>query len=260
MGARRKEGRTSARKGAAWPGLEALEKALGHRFKDRALLRRALTHRSFAHEEGTPGRDNEELEFLGDAVLSLVVSAMLCGKEAPGRVGDLSRARAWLVSEPSLAGKARALGLGAHLMLGRGEDRGGGREKDSLLADAYESVLGALYQDAGLEAAARLVRSQFADQVAGLVPGQRSDLDFKTDLQEALQGAGLPVPDYAVVSEAGPDHRKSFTVELSVAGKVLARGEGGTKKSAEQQAAHDMLQRLDTLLPELVSSRGIREA
>jgi ribonuclease III len=230
-----------------------LSEALGHTFENPALLKRALIHRSFAHEKGTPGEDGEAMEFLGDAVLALAVSLLLLERFGQSAVGRLSRARAWLVSEPSLAARARALRLGQALHLGRGEDLGGGREKDSILADAYESVLGAIYLDGGWTPAFALVRRQFAADVALLKPGERSEQDSKTDLQEAMQAVRLPVPDYRVVEESGPPHRKAFTVELSVAGKVLGRGTGSSKKAAEQEAARDVLSRLEQLLPGLTA-------
>jgi ribonuclease-3 len=224
---------------------------LGHEFADVALLHRALTHRSWAHEKGVPGQDSEAMEFLGDAVLGLAMSLMLLERFGQTAVGGLSRARAWLVSEPSLAARARSLGVGRHLRLGRGEDQGGGRDKDSILADAYESILGAIYLDGGWGPAFALVRRQFAADVALLRLGERNDQDFKTDLQEALQAVRLPVPDYRVVEESGPAHRKAFTVELWVSGRMLGRGAGTSKKSAEQEAARDVLGRLEQILPGL---------
>jgi ribonuclease III len=233
--------------------LDEIAQALGHTFADKGLLQRALTHRSWAHEKGTPGQDSEAMEFLGDAVLALAMSLMLLERFGQTAVGGLSRARAWLVSEPSLAARARSLGVGDHLRLGRGEDQGGGRDKDSILADAYESLLGAIYLDGGWVPAFALVRRQFAADVALLRLGERNDQDFKTDLQEALQAVRLPVPDYRVVEETGPAHRKAFTVELWVSGRMLGRGTGMNKKSAEQEAARDVLARFQELLPGLTT-------
>jgi ribonuclease-3 len=228
----------------ARPELESLEESLGHTFADRRLLARALVHSSWAHEKGMPGEDNESLEFLGDSVLSLCVSRMLFERFGQGEVGELARVRSFLVSEPSLARKARALHLGPHLNVGRGEEKGGGREKDSLLADAYEAVLAAVYLDGGLTAAAALVTRQFAAQIARADKGGGDDRDYKTRLQEALQGAGLPLPLYRVSAEAGPDHKKEFHVELVVSDRVVARGKGTTKKTAEQEAARRALRAL----------------
>ena len=229
------------------PDLDLLETALGHRFKDKSLLERSLTHSSRAHEKGTPGADSESLEFLGDAVLSLVVSRMLFTRMGASQVGDLARARAHLVSETNLAIKARALNLGDHLRLGRGEERGGGRKKESLLADVYEAVLGAVFLDGGLAAAEALIERDFTEQVAMLGSAEGAVQDFKTDLQEALQAVGLPVPKYRVASESGPDHRKSFRVEVIVSGRVIARGTGSSKKAAEQQAAKKAIRRIGDL-------------
>ncbi len=223
----------------------SLEARLRYVFNDRDLLDRALTHRSCAHERGTPGRDNEALEFLGDAVLGLCISEMLNAKFAGETVGNLARTRAFLVSEPNLARKARLVDLGRDLKLGRGEARSGGREKDSLLADAYEAMLGAVHLDGGLEAARKVIGRHFRAQVASLSPG-RAGHDDKTDLQEALQEAGLPVPEYRVVEESGPAHRREFRVELAIAGEGITTGRGRSKKVAEQEAARRAL-------------RGIRE-
>lgn len=242
------------------PGLEALEAGLKHTFTDRALLERALVHRSWAHEKGTPGEDNEALEFLGDAVLSLGVSQALHQRFGGAQVGDLARARAFLVSEPNLARKARTLKVGRHLRLGKGEERGGGRDKDSLLADAYEALLGALYLDGGLPAALTAITRHFAAQIARIEPGGRSEQDYKTDLQEALQAVGLPVPRYRVAAEAGPDHRKSFSVELTVRDQVVARGRGASKKAAQQAAARQALKRIATLIPRLTAPPEAGEA
>jgi ribonuclease-3 len=234
-------------------GLETLESGLGHHFADRSLLELALIHRSFAHEKGTAGRHNESLEFLGDAVLSLGVSQMLYRRFGQAEVGALARSRAFLVSEPNLARKARALKLGQHLRLGRGEEKGGGRDKDSLLSDGYEAVLAAVYLDGGLEAAVSVVARQFASQIARLRPGARTSQDFKTDLQEALQAVALPIPNYRVDSESGPDHRKMFSVVVCIGERQVARGTGTSKKAAEQKAARQALRSIETLIAEILA-------
>ena len=241
-------------------GLEALEEALGHSFKDRRRLEQALVHRSWAHEVGRPGEDNERLEFLGDAILSLGVSWMLLERFKGEDVGGLSRMRAFLVSESNLARKARGLDLGQYLRLGKGEERGGGREKDSLLADTYEAVLAAIGMDAGLNGALETIDRHFRSQVAGLKPGARTAQDHKTDLQEALQAVGLPVPEYRVTRESGPDHRKSFGVELIIAGKPVARGAGRSKKAAEQVAARRALREIKDIIPRLTATRAPEDA
>ena len=237
------------------PLLESLEASLDHSFSDRALLERALIHRSYAHEKGMPGVHSESLEFLGDAVLSLGVSQMLYRRFGAEEVGELARARAFLVSEANLARKARALSLGQHLRLGRGEERGGGREKDSLLADAYEAVLAAVYLDAGLEVAVSIVTRQFSKQMGRLKPGARTVQDFKTDLQEALQAVGLPIPIYRVAGESGPDHRKMFSVELLISDRMVARGSGTSKKAAEQVAARQALRGIEKLILQLIAAQ-----
>jgi len=234
-------------------GLGGLEIALEHRFVNRDLLERAVVHRSHAHERGTPGVDSEPLEFLGDAVLSLGVSWMLYRRFDQAEVGELSRARAHLVSETSLARAARARDLGRHLKLGRGEEKDKGREKDSLLADAYEAVLGALYLDGGMAAAMGVIERDFSRQIARLRPGGSAGQDFKTRLQEALQAAGLPVPKYVVAAESGPPHRKIFSIDLTVSGRAVSRGVGPSKKVAEQTAARRAFRRLDRLIPELIA-------
>ena len=238
--------------------LESLEAALGHVFADRSLLDRALIHRSFAHEKSKPLYHSESLEFLGDAVLSLGVSQMLYHRFGDQEVGELARVRAFLVSEANLARNARKLDLGTHLRLGRGEEKGGGRQKDSLLADAYEAVLAAVYLDAGLEAAVAVVSQQFASQLSGLEPGARTEQDFKTDLQEALQAVGLPIPVYRVSGETGPDHRKTFRVDLMISDRLVSHGEGSSKKAAEQMAATRALAGIETLLADLISARRER--
>lgn len=233
--------------------IDRLEHALGHRFTRRELIERALVHRSWSYEKGRPGEDSESMEFLGDAVLALAVSRMLFARMGDEQVGDLARARAFLVSEESLAAKARQIDLGRHLRLGRGEEKMGGREKDSLLADGFEAVLAAVYLDAGVEAAFDLVTRLFGDQIGRLRPGGRTTQDFKTDLQEALQAVGLPVPIYVVSAETGPAHKKAFAIDLRVADRTVSHGTGSSKKAAEQMAAQLALLRIEQLLAELTA-------
>lgn len=235
------------------PDREDLLKKLGHRFSDPALLDRALIHSSYAHEKGMQGADNESMEFLGDAVLSLGVSLMLFGELGEGEVGKMARHRAFLVSERNLASKARGLELGEHLKLGRGEEKGGGRSKESLLADAWEAVLAAIYLDGGLQPALVFMERVFGAQVARLRSTPDGAQDYKTELQEALQAVGLPLPKYRVAGESGPDHRKSFRVEVVIQGRVAARGSGPTKKAAEQKAARQALRHLEKVLERLSS-------
>ncbi len=219
---------------------EALEGALGHRFVRPEHLAVALTHRSLGEET-----QNETLEFLGDAVLSLAVSDLLM-REFPGaREGDLSKMRASLVNAEELARKARDVDLGRWLRLGKGEERSGGRDKEKILAAAYEALLGAVYLDAGYEAARRVVDVHFAGDLRRHVvhvPGHR---DYKTRLQELTQRLYRETPVYTLADEHGPDHEKEFVVELAIGGRVLGRGTGRSKKLAEQAAAMEALAALD---------------
>ncbi|MGD9763157.1 MAG: ribonuclease III [Candidatus Binatia bacterium] len=219
----------------------ALEERLGHIFADRALLERSLTHPSAL----PPGavRAGEQLEFLGDAVLNLVVADLLLHHFPELAEGELSKRRATLVRTVTLATKARELGLDGALRLGRGEDRSGGRSKASILAHAYEAVLGAVFRDAGFAAAHRVVERHFADDIArGGVAGAP---DWKTILQERTQAAGGTVPQYRVAEESGPAHARRFTVEVWIEGAHRATGHGSSKRSAEQEAARAALDALE---------------
>lgn len=224
----------------------ALEAAIGHRFRDRGLLEHALTHRSRAHEDVTGGvSDNESLEFLGDAVLGFIVADLLFHRYPDRDEGRKSKMKAGLVSTAALSVQAMRLDLGRYLLLGRGEERSGGRRKQTLLADTYEALIAAVYLDGGVEAARVFIARQLADLI-----DRAGDLaivgdDFKSALQERLQAQGRPLPDYAVTDEQGPAHRRLFQVDVSVTGTVVARGEGRTKKEAEQDAARRALVALD---------------
>jgi ribonuclease-3 len=226
--------------------LAALEEALGHPFQRRDLLELALTHSSYAREKESQTDmtlgDNEQLEFLGDTVLALSVSEELFRRFPHFREGELSKLRAHLVSEKYLIHVAESLHLGEFLHLGRGEEKSGGRSKPALLADALEAVIAALYLDGGFE------QARLDVPVAGLPV-----TDYKSALQELLQATGRQQPDYAVVKETGPEHRKTFTVEVRLltgnAEKIeyTGRGEGPTKKRAEQEAARRVLEYLTSL-------------
>jgi len=220
--------------------LAALATRLGYRFADLRLLDRALTHTSRAYEAASEGvRDNEAFEFLGDAVLGFLVSDLLHRHDPEGDEGTKSRARAELISEASLGPRAQALGLPELLLLGRGEEKTGGRNKAALWADAFEAVIAALYLDGGLPAASRLVGDQFRSAIeAGAVRGEP---DPKSALQELLQGRGEPLPEYRVLAEEGPGHRRRFRVTCRIAGRDLAEGEGHSKKAAQQDAAAKVL-------------------
>jgi ribonuclease III len=220
----------------------ALETRLGYRFRDRGLLEHALTHKSKAHEDPSGGvMDNESLEFLGDAVLGLVIADALCRTFPQFSEGQKSKIKATLVSTTSLAQVAERLELGDYMILGRGEEKTGGRRKQALLADTYEALIAAIYVDGGLEAARRFIMRELGPGVieAGR-PGYFGP-DHKSRLQEALQALGRPLPRYRVAGEVGPEHRKMFHVEVLVAGEVLAQGVGRTKKDAEQEAAQAAL-------------------
>lgn len=218
----------------------SIEEALGYEFRDPKLLRLALTHRSVSSED--PSRnDNERLEFLGDAVLQLVITDLLYERYPHLAEGQMAKVRAAVVSRPTLAEVARSVELGRHIELALGEERTGGREKDSILADAVEAVIGAIYLDSDLEAATKMILAHWGERVAdrSKSPGVK---DFKTRLQEHLARDGLR-PEYDVEG-SGPDHDRHFIAVVTVDGEQLGRGEGGSKKSAEQAAAEEALLRL----------------
>ncbi len=216
-----------------------LQKQLGYFFKDPSLLVRCLTHvssnRLRSHDH------NEVLEFLGDAVLELAISDLLMRRFPDRSEGDLSRMRAALVNSSVLAEKAAALKLGPLLRLGKGEERSGGRSKPSILAGAFEALLGAVYSDGGYEPARSVIEHYFAGDVEEKRLGQQ---DYKTRLQEIGQMLFHAPPSYRVVSESGPAHEKRFVTEIVLGGKVLGKGEGRTKKQAEQEAAKKALEKL----------------
>jgi ribonuclease-3 len=226
--------------------LAELEAALGHCFRQREWLERALTHSSRRREPPATiaGEDNEKLEFLGDAVLGALVSEYLVTSFPDWSEGQLSKSRAKLVNSHSLQAAARRLNLGQYLRLGRGEEKTGGREKSTVLADAYEAVVAAIYLDAGLDAAREFVRSSLLEETIGREAQHLGQPDHKSGLQEFLQARGHPPAEYRVVSESGPDHRKTFLVEVCMAGRVLGSAAGANKKEAEQAAARLALERL----------------
>ena len=222
------------------------EISLGYHFVRPELLEQALTHRSYAVEHGIGARDNERLEFLGDAVLELVVSHLLFTRHGKRCTeGELTRMRSFLVNESQLAIQAQRLGLGKHLRLGKGEDRSGGREKPSILSDVFEAVVGAIYLDSSIEDIFSFIERCFGDlldQVVGIGLGQ----DYKSKLQELTQGRFHSVPVYEVEKVSGPDHQRIFQVIINFNGQVLQRGSGRSKKEAEQDAARKALGILDT--------------
>ncbi len=218
--------------------------ALGYPPREYGQLRLALTHKSFANERGRDVGHNERLEFLGDAVLGLIVADALMRAHPDCAEGQLSRLRASIVNASSLADAARPLGIGAALRLGRGEERTGGRTKHNLLADAYEACLGAVYRDLGYGAARRMVLMHFAPAIAR-ADSRRSYRDYKTRLQEVAQSTLQLSPTYTLIEARGPDHQKEFEVELHL-GELITRGIGTSKKGAERDAAR---QALDALNP-----------
>lgn len=224
---------------------EGLEARIGYRFRDRGLLEHALTHRSRAAEDASGGvADNESLEFLGDAVLGFVIADALFRRFPGYTEGQKSKIKAAVVSMQALARQAEQLQLGDHLILGRGEEKTGGRYKQALLADAYEALIAAIYLDGGLDAAASFLRRELEDAIE---QAQRPDFvgqDYKSALQERLQSAGRPLPEYRIAGETGPDHRKLFHVHVVVSGEILASATGRAKKEAEQEAARLALARL----------------
>jgi ribonuclease-3 len=226
--------------------LEAFEAAIGHSFQDRDLLVRALTHTSHAYEKSQPPlEDNEQLEFLGDAVLGFLISECLVQRYPTYREGRLSIFKNYLVSASHLYEAAQRLELGEYLLLGRGEELSGGRVKRGLLADAVEALIAAIYLDAGVDAARRFVVRHIlgAEQEQGGTP-EAPFTNFKGALQEIARSLDLPSPRYSVVSEHGPAHVRQFTVEVRVGNDLAAQAEGESKKSAGQRAAQMLLDRL----------------
>ena len=224
---------------------EDLESALGYRFTSAQRLTAALRHSSFVNEQfQTNIASNERLEFLGDAVLNLAISHLLMKRYPDLAEGELSRNRAQLVNESELAAIAREIGLGPHLLLGKGETLTDGREKNSILADATEAVIAAIYLDGGFDAAFTFVENQFRERLRTTNRNGYETADHKSKLQERVQSTYHEVPRYQVVDERGPDHDKTFRVRVTVAG-IVAEGDGKSKKMAEQEAARAGLDLLD---------------
>jgi ribonuclease-3 len=227
-------------------GFEAFEARLGYRFRDRDLLECALTHRSRAHEDETGTvKDNESLEFLGDSVLGFLVAERLYRAFPQSDEGQKSKMKASLVSTTALARLARRLELGEYLVLGRGEEKTGGRKKRALLADGYEAVVAAIYLDGGIDAAQDFIMREFGGLLSDSAPVSLSEADHKSRLQEYLQAHNRPLPRYHVVAESGPDHHKVFQIDVSVDGAVVASAAGRKKKEAEQEAARLALASLE---------------
>ena len=223
--------------------METLEARIGYTFHDRRLLQNALMHSSYANENRARGcTSNERLEFLGDSVLGMVTAMRLYRLYPDMPEGKLSRLRAELVCEQSLHAVALELGLGSYIRLGHGEARNGGRERPSILADAVEAIIAAIYLDGGLESAQRFILDHI---LTGLAEGQMHHVaDYKTDLQERVQRKPGQALEYTLLSESGPDHNKSFTMNVLLDGSEIGRGTGRTKKEAEQSAAKSALERM----------------
>ena len=215
---------------------EALERVLGHTFQDKALLETALTHTSFANEARHGTKHNERLEFLGDSVLSIVVAEYLFTHSSLPE-GDLTRMRASLVCEAALFTFAQKIGLGRWLRLGHGEEMGGGRTRPSVVSDAFEAVIAALYLDGGIDAA----RAFLLPFVTSALTKQSAEEDYKTKLQEVVQQNPSERLRYVVASQTGPDHDKHFVVEVHLNSNCIGSGEGHSKKQAEQAAAKEAL-------------------
>jgi ribonuclease-3 len=218
-----------------------LDRALGVRFRNRALCELALMHRSYAFEQGL-NVNNERLEFLGDAVLGMVVTDLAFREFPEMSEGELAKLRAAIVNMGALAEVARDLGLGRFVLLGKGEETSGGRDKASILADALEALLGAIYLDRGLETARRLIERLFRPRMIAYVRGE-GERDYKTILQELASAELRTLPEYRI-SERGPDHEKEFTATVYLGGTAWGTGVGRSKKEAEQQAAHEAYRRL----------------
>jgi ribonuclease-3 len=221
-----------------------LERRIAYRFREPELLEQALTHRSRANEDEVEGSDNESLEFLGDAILGFLVAELLFREFPADDEGRKSKMKAALVSTASLARAADRLALGSYLRLGRGEEKTGGRRKTALLADGFEALVAAMYLDGGLEHVRAFIERELAGSLDEVRRAEVVGQDYKSALQERLQATSGALPVYQHLPPAGPDHRKRFEVDVLVNGEAVARGSGGSKKEAEQEAARVALDRL----------------
>lgn len=219
-------------------GLREFQDRIGYTFGDIELLKLALTHSSYGNElYHDKLHNNERLEFLGDAVLEVTVSEYIFERYSTEPEGELTKLRASMVCEPTLALCAREIGLNDMIYLGKGEEQTGGRFRDSIISDAFEAVLGAIYRDGGIECARKFV----LEHVLNDVDHKKLFVDSKSILQEKVQADGFPSPEYELIGESGPDHCKEFTVRVIVGGKTVGEGRGRTKKAAEQQAAYNAI-------------------
>lgn len=215
--------------------MNTLEAKLGYAFKDRSLLERALTHSSYANENRSKGYEsNERLEFLGDSVLGMVVADYLFRTRSDWPEGELTRFRASLVCEENLVNVAHELDLGSYLLLGKGEEAGGGRNRSSIIADAVEAVLAAVYLDGGISQSRQIIQRFILDRIG---TREACNQDYKTALQELIQRQGAQTISYHLLGSEGPDHNKTFFMEVQLNGKPIGQGQGRSKKEAEQMAA-----------------------
>lgn len=230
-----------------------LETKLGYCFKDLYLLKQALSHKSYVNENRLEKLDHyERLEFLGDAVLELGISDLLMHHFPKSREGDMSKLRASIVNETALSDVARKFDLGKYIFLGKGEEQCEGREKNSLLADALEAVLGSIYLDSDFSTIFKIIKKLFMP-VIKLATKEDINRDFKTKLQEEVQNIFKITPQYRLVKEEGPDHDKTFEIHLFISGKKIGQGQGKSKKQAEQNAAQDSLNHLSEFSSEILS-------
>lgn len=239
--------------------LNGLEVLLGQKFMNISLLQQALVHSSYGFEKLAGGANNETLEFIGDAVLDLAMSDMLFHLYPGAREGELTKMRAWLVKESTLAGRAQKIRLGDYLLLGKGEEASRGGEKASILSSAFEAVIGAMYLDSGYDKAFQFIRKQFKP----LLAEESAELfveDAKSLLQEKLQDRYNQAPTYHLETEEGPDHEKKFTVSVRFFEKILGTGSGSSKKTAEQQAAENALNNIAAWWDELQNHAISRES
>ncbi|MBI5194044.1 MAG: ribonuclease III [Nitrospirae bacterium] len=221
--------------------LDSFQKRISYTFKNPDILQESLTHKSYVNENPDENlKDNERLEFLGDSVLSLSISTFLINNYPHLSEGELSRFKSIIVSEPALSNIASSLDIGQYLLLGRGEEHTGGRKKESLLANALEAIIAAIYLDGSYYPADKFIKNNFSEELSTIVR-EGISVDYKTDLQEYCQGKALPLPVYKVLKESGPDHKKIFEIELIIDGEVYGRGSGKNKKEAEQRAAKEAL-------------------
>lgn len=223
---------------------DSLEKKLGVVFKNKSILRTALIHRSYRNENRKENKNNERLEFLGDAVLELIISSYIFRTFLEKPEGELTSIRSAIVRTESLAQESKKLGIGEHLLMSKGEETSGGREKEYLLADAYEAILGAIYLDSGFKTCERFVEKTLLQKVDDIMEKELF-IDPKTKVQEIIQAKYKITPVYQTIDEEGPDHQKSFTVGLFVDKKRLSTGKGHSKQKAEEDAARNVLDSLE---------------